>query len=309
MRVFVTGGSGFIGMRLVSALLREGNEVVCLSRSGQSSARLAAMGAEVLSGDLTDANSVRSSLIEATPSHVAHLAAEMATQRDTTRIEEVNVRGTQALLTACRELDELQSFLFVSSVIRGDAKGQTLTESDDIPSSTAYGASKAQGDALLLEAFQNWQLPAVILRPSHVYGSGGWLEQVVCDRYFRIPGKGDNLWDVVHVDDVVSACSTLLASGPKIAGEVFHVVDDEPLTMKEFFDHVASAMARKPYGHAPVWLAKLLRGAGPVDAVVRSARSSNAKLKELGWSPKYPRSSDCLADVISEILSAQNDGT
>jgi len=298
VRVFVTGGSGFIGSRLVRALAHGGHQVVCLSRSGKTSAALAALGAEVLSGDLLDTETVAGCVREARPTHVAHLAAEIATQRRKDRIDRINIQGTQTLVEACRGL-ELECFLFLSTVVRGKAKGETFAEEDIIPATTAYGQSKQAGDSILMHAHREWGLPAVILRPSHVYGPGGWLAELVGSSAFRIPGKGENLWDVVHVDDVVSACELLLDKSP--AGEVYHVVDDTPLTMNEFFGHVAQALGRKPYGHVPVWMAKLVKGSGPVVSAVRSARSTNARLKSLGWTPRYPRSADALPEVIREL--------
>lgn len=296
MRVFLTGGSGFIGFRLLEALVAGGHEVVCMSRSGGASARLSAAGATVLSGDLTDSASVESCLRESSPTHVAHLAAEIATQRNAKRIHDVNVRGTEAVIAACRELP-IEKLLFLSTVVRGNADGQTFTEDSHIPADTEYGKSKQAGDETVLHAHREWGLPGVILRPSHVYGSGGWLKELTDDKLFRLPGKGENWWDVVHVDDVVSACVLLLERAP--AGEVYHVVDDEPVTMKDFFGRVSSALGRKPYGHAPIWAAKLLKGSGPVVAAVRSAKSTNAKLKALGWSPTYPSSADGLTAVLS----------
>jgi len=304
MRVFVTGGSGFVGKRLVAALVAAEHEVVCLSRSGASSALLASMGASVLSGDLTDADSLLSCVREARPTHVAHLAAEIATQRSKERIDQVNVVGTRALIEACRGM-ELEKFLLLSSVVRGDARGKTLTEDEPIEATTVYGKSKEQGDAMVLEAHRKWDLPAVILRPSHVYGPGGWLTELLASRIFRIPGSGDNLWDLIHVDDAVAAALLLLESGP--VGEAFHVVDDEPVTMKAFFASVARASGRKPFKHAPAWLAKVAKGGGVITAATRSAKSTNAKLKALGWAPKHPKSSDAMAEVMHELseLSAQ----
>jgi len=306
MRVFITGGSGFIGARLVRALVDGGHEPVCLSRSGKTSAKLAALGAEVLSGDLTEPESIKACVHEAKPTHVAHLAAEIATQRNRDRIEKVNIHGTQALVDACHGLP-LERFLFLSTVVRGKASGETFTEADHIPATTPYGKSKAIGDELVLRAHGEWGLPGVILRPSHVYGPGGWFAGLLADRMFRIPGRGANMWDVVHVDDVVSAAMLLLEKGP--AGHAFHVVDDEPVTMKTFFAGVAKALERKPYGHAPVWLAKMLKGSGAITAAVRSARSSNARLKELGWIPRFPRSTDAIPAVIRELAAAPAAGS
>jgi nucleoside-diphosphate-sugar epimerase len=295
MRVFLTGGSGFIGFRLLETLVAGGHEVVCLSRSGTSSARLSAAGATVLSGDLTDSASLESCLRESKPTHVAHLAAEIATQRSAKRIHEVNVRGTEALIAACRDLP-LEKLLFLSTVVRGNADGQTFDETTPIPADTEYGKSKQAGDDIVLHAHQQWDLPGVILRPSHVYGPGGWLQSLIDDRMFRLPGKGDNWWDVVHVADVVSACVLLLQDAPP--GEIYHVADDEPVTMKDFFARVSAALGRKPFGHAPVWTARLIKGSGPVIAAVRSAKSSNAKLKSLGWAPTYPSSAQGLPAAL-----------
>lgn len=298
VRVFVTGGSGFIGSRLIGKLLEAGDEVICLSRSGKSSAALASAGAEVLSGDLTNADSLKSAIAEAKPTHVAHLAAEIATQRDAKAIDEVNVGGTRALVSACADAG-LERFLFLSTVVRGMATGETFTEDSVIPATTPYGKSKERGDQMVLEAYRERGLPAVILRPSHVYGPGGWFADVATSKLFRIPGPGDNFWDMVHVDDVVNACLLLLREGP--AGEVYHVVDDTPVTMKSFFEAVAKAMGRKPFGHVPGWVAKVAKGAGAIESAMRSARSSNAKLKELGWKPRYPSSLEAIATVVDEL--------
>lgn len=302
MRVFVTGGSGFIGQRLVRALIQRGDRVVCLARSDTSRETLAALGADVSPGDLCDADALARSVRDANPTHVAHLAAEIATQRSAALIDKVNVRGTRALIQACRAIDGLQAFLFLSTVVRGLSDGRVLTEDEAIAATTPYGLSKQAGDEMVLDAHRAWGLPGVVLRPSHVYGAGGWFAGLVEDRLFRLPGKGDNLWDMVHVDDVVSACLALLDQ-PRV-GEAFHVVDDEPLTMKQFFDNVAQALGRKPYGHVPVWLARLIKGTGAITAAVRSGRSSNAKLKQLGWAPNYPRSSSAIADVVAELRAS-----
>lgn len=303
MRCFVTGGSGFIGIRLVQRLIADGHEVICLSRSGETSAMLHDLGAEVLSGDLTNHESIRGALLEAEPTHVAHLAAEIATQRKKQRIHQVNVEGTRAIVEACVGLG-IEKFVFLSTVVRGMASGETFTEDTPIPATTDYGKSKEMGDSLVLGAHEGKGLPAVVLRPSHVYGPGGWFKDLLTDRLFRIPGDGENLWDVVHVDDVVSACIVVLDKAPP--GEVYHVCDDHPVTMKKFFEQAAQALGRKPFGHMPVFAAKIAKGAGPVTAAVRGARSTNAKLRGLGWEPQYPNSADAMPGVIAEITGNQS---
>lgn len=298
MRILLTGGTGFIGGRLTRALVDAGHDVVCLCRSDSSAARAAEIGAEVVRGDLAAPESLPVALEAAAPTHVAHLAAEIATQRDEDRIRRVNVDGTRALVEACRGRP-LERFLFLSTVVRGEAHGETLTEDGPIPTTTAYGRSKAEGERMVFAAHAEWGLPAVVLRPSHVYGPGGWLAALLADRLFRIPGKGDNWWDVVHVDDVVAACVLLLERGEP--GEAYHVVDDTPITMNDFFGLVTQALGRRPFGHVPVWLARLIGGKGPVDAAVRSARSSNAKLRALGWRPRWPSAAEGVPPVVEAM--------
>ena len=297
MRVLITGASGFIGSRLVQALRQDDVVVGGLARSDSSATLIEGLDAIAVRGDLAAPDALGRAVREFEPTHVCHLAAEIATQKSAERIRRVNIDGTRALLDAVREL-ELEWFLFLSTVVRGEAHGALLTEDGPIEATTVYGKSKEAGDEMMFDAARDG-LPAVVLRPSHVYGPGGWFAGLLADRFFRLPGDGQNLWDVVHVDDVVAACRTLLEHGE--AGAAYHVVDDEPVTMRVFFDRAAEALGRRPWGHVPVWLAKWIAGADPIVSAVRSARSSNARLKELGWAPSYPESTEGLAATAREL--------
>ena len=84
----------------------------------------------------------------------------------------VNVDGTRALLEACRAAGS-PKVVFASTVVTGEADGALLDEQSDLPVQTAYGRSKQEGERLLRES----PLPAVVVRPSHVYGPGGWFAE------------------------------------------------------------------------------------------------------------------------------------
>jgi nucleoside-diphosphate-sugar epimerase len=287
-RILVTGATGFIGQATIPALRARFPEAVLggLARSERSAAELAEQHLTPVRGDLggtleTLAAGVRGFAPEA----IVHLAAEIASSRDTTAIQRTNVEGTRRLAEITREIDGFRCFLYASTVVTGDAGGRVLTEEGPFPLETDYGRAKHEGERILAEL----HVPTVVVRPSHVYGPGGWFAHLVTDirrGLFRIPGSGDNWWDVVHVDDVASALTLALAAP---AGSAFHVVDDEPVRMNDFFQEVARLMGKSGVGHAPLFLARLLRGKGAVAAAVRSARSSNARLKrELGWELRYP---------------------
>jgi len=299
MRALVTGASGFIGGVVCAQMIARGDEVTALVRRPGS----APPGTASVTGDLADTASLHAAAAQARPDCVVHLAAEIASQRDGARLLAANVEGTRNLLDACVAAGTPR-FVFTSTVVTGDAAGRVLTEQEPLPVQTPYGRSKQEGERMVLES----GLPAVVLRPSHVYGPGGWYAHELVAR-LRQPGRlavvgdGANMWDVVHVDDVAQA--VLLAAVPDgPAGRVYHVVDDEPIRYYDFMALTASALGVGPPRRVPVWLARLLAGRNAVDAVVRSARSSNERIRaELGFAPRYPTAREGVPAAVAALAS------
>ncbi len=306
MRTFVTGASGFIGRALCAQLIERGHEVSALVRRPGSEPS----GTRGVLGDLLDGPSLSQAIVAERPDCVFHLAAEIASQRNERKIRTVNVQGTARLLDACLALAgpgrsaEGPRLVFASTVVTGDAHGALLTEDTPLPVQTPYGRSKQEGERLILES----GLPAVVIRPSHVYGPGGWYANELVARLrgpgrLAVVGRGENLWDVVHVQDVVGAL--LLAAEHAPGGSIYHVVDDEPITFYDFMALTAQALGVRAPRRIPVALARLAAGRNAVDAVVRSARSSNEKIKrELGWKPRYPTAREGVADAVERLSLA-----
>lgn len=295
MRAFVTGATGFIGSRVVKRLLAQGHEVHVLARDPAKAAALGLPPERVVQGDLFAIGKMRDAIRRCEV--VFHLAAEIATQADERKLWKVDVEGTDAVAEAA-EGSKIARFVFSSSVVVGDPGGAVLRPEEPLVATTAYGRAKQEAERRLLRT----DVPVVIARPSHVYGPGGWYAELVSDfargRRF-MPGSGENWWDVVHVDDVVSALVLLAEKGaPR---EAYHVVDETPVRMADFFEITARAMGLKRPRRVPVLLAKLIRGKGPIELAVRSARSDNSKLKALGWRPRFPDSKDALHDVVKEL--------
>jgi nucleoside-diphosphate-sugar epimerase len=253
-----------------------------------------------VTADLTDGAALTSALAGAAPDAVLHLAAEIASQRDASRIKAVNVDGTRALLEACAASGS-PKVVFTSTVVTGEADGALLTEESKLPVTTPYGLSKQEGEALLAQS----GLPWVVLRPSHVYGPGGWYLEELVPRLrqpgrFCVIGRGDNLWDVVHVDDVAAACVLAVERAP--SGSLFHCVDDAPITFYDFMALTADTLGLGSPRRVPAAVARLAAGRHAVTAVVRSARSSNAKLKqELGWAPRYASAAEGVPAALAGV--------
>lgn len=292
----MTGASGFLGHAVCAELGSRGHEVFALVRRPGSEPDATA----AVNGDLSDVATLTSAFEQIHPDCVIHLAAEIATQRDARKLDEVNVEGTRRLLSACRSVGGMR-FMFISTVVTGDAGGKVLDETTPLPVQTAYGRSKQQGEQLVRDS----GLASIIIRPSHVYGPGGWYAEEIVKRLrqrgrMAVVGRGHNWWDVVRVEDVGSACVTAAERAPD--GALYHVVDDRPIRYYEFVALTAEALGVGPPRHVPVWLARLSAGGDPVRAVVRSARSSNARIKnELGWEPRYPAAHEGVPDAVARI--------
>jgi nucleoside-diphosphate-sugar epimerase len=174
-----------------------------------------------------------------------------------------------------------------------------------LPVETAYGRSKQEGERLLRAS----GLPTVVVRPSHVYGPGGWFAGELVQRLrqpgrFAVVGRGKNWWDVVHVADVARALCDAAESAPD--GSTYHVVDDEPIRLADFVATIATALGIGAPRHVPVWLARLAAGRDPVAAAIRSARSSNARIRrELGWAPHYPTAADGVPAAVAALSATR----
>jgi nucleoside-diphosphate-sugar epimerase len=302
MRALVTGASGFIGGVLCAQLRDHGHEVVALVRRAGS----APAGTRELLAELGDGPQLTRALADTSPDCVFHLAAEIASQRSERKVHDVNVEGTRRLLDACVALAGAEAaagprIVFASTVVTGDAHGRLLTEQEPLPVETPYGRSKQEGERLVLAS----GLPAVVIRPSHVYGPGGWYANELIAHLrqpgrFAVIGSGENLWDVVHVEDVASALR--LAGERANAGEVYHVVDDEPIRFYDFMALTAQQLGLGPPRRIPAALARVVAGGNAVAAAVRSARSSNAKIKrELAWQPRFPNARAGVADAVARL--------
>jgi nucleoside-diphosphate-sugar epimerase len=281
--MLVTGASGFLGRQVCAELLARGCSVAALVRTPGSEPP----GTVPVVGDLTNTAAITAAVHSVAPYCVIHLAAEIGTQRDPRKIDEVNVRGMRRLVDACEALG-VRRMVFVSTVVTGNAYGALLTEETLLPVQTAYGRSKQEGERILRDS----TLEGIVIRPGHIYGPGGWYASEIITRLrrpgrFVVVGDGANLWDVVHVADAANAIVD--AAEKAQPGTCFHCADDRAVTQYEFVARTAHELGVGAPRRSPMWLARLVTGNGPAMAVVRSARTSNDKLKrELGWAPRYP---------------------
>lgn len=252
-RIFVTGGSGRIGQPLIRALVAAGNDVIALARSPEAEAAVRGAGADVVKGDLEDAEALRRGIEGA--DRVYHLAGGLR-GRGSVTADALNNQGTANLLAALESrASELKSVLLAStSAVYGD-RSSLWIEEDFVPSpNTLYGVSKVQAEERVLAACERNDLRGVIARIGAVYGPGFSFD--MAERMKRgvawLPGEGRNLVPSIVVDECVRALIHVSERGE--AGGVYHVADQSTPTLKEFYAEVHRHVGGTPVRFWSTWI-------------------------------------------------------
>ena len=230
-RVLVTGATGFIGRHLVRALIENGDEVRCLGRNPGVLRELADGGAEIVEGDLRDADVVSRSC--AGMECVCHLGALSSPWGRSQDFLSCNVQGTKHVLEGCVRRSVARC-VYVSSPSVTSTASDVINQREDAPLSrrpiSFYSHSKRLAEELVQRATSP-NLETVILRPKAVFGPG---DQSILPRLMRAAkgnrlrqiGSGENRVDLTYVANVVDAIR-LAITKPEAAGQTFLITNDE----------------------------------------------------------------------------------
>jgi nucleoside-diphosphate-sugar epimerase len=271
VKVFVTGGTGFIGGEVVRQLRARGDEVRCLVRTPEKGAAVAALGCELISGDLGDAEALRAGMDGC--DGLIHAAAMYEVGIPTSQhpaMWEANVAGTEHVLKAAQEAG-VAKIVYVSTVgVFGNTHRQVVDETYEHPGkefTSYYEETKLEAHKIAKRMFVEQGVPGVIVQPGGVYGPGDTsqvadlLEQFFAGRLPLMPFPEFGIC-LTHVEDI--AGGILLALDKGELGETY-VISGPVTTMREAIETVAAATGRKaPKRAMPVGLMKALTPIGPL---------------------------------------------
>ncbi|MBK7894539.1 MAG: NAD-dependent epimerase/dehydratase family protein [Candidatus Promineifilaceae bacterium] len=248
MKAFVTGGSGFIGQRVVQKLVARGDTVHALARSEASANLLRQLGATVFMGDITDTASMRPAMQGC--DLVFHIAAWYKVgASDWPQAEAINVGGTRRVLRLAHELG-IPKIVYTSTVaVFGDTQGQLVDEAyyKEGPFLTEYDRTKWLAHYKVALPLIEKGAPIVIVMPGAVFGPGDTSVVAQMMRMFYrgmplLPG-GDLTLTYAHVDDI--AVGHLLAADKGKVGESY-ILTGPAIPLNEMMDFWAHLIGRKP---------------------------------------------------------------
>jgi nucleoside-diphosphate-sugar epimerase len=311
VRVLLAGATSAFGKPLADHLMREGHDVIGLTRSRGKAAELERRGIGTMVADVFDRDALTKGFAIAAPDAVVSLLITLP-KNGPRRPSQVHPNlplwgtGVPNLIEAARDTGVrrfvAESFVFAYGY--GQYGPDPLSE-DDVPGETGV----IDGQAEIVEALRRMELAVVgadgvegiALRFGGRHGASLPM-RITMARALRcrvpvLPGGGHALLPFIELSDSMRAVSAALSRGS--GGEIYNIVDDEPAEMREYAAALAGAIGAPPPKSIPLWMVK---GVAPYMACVLDHTRlpvSNEKAKlALNWEPQYPTIRDAFtADI------------
>lgn len=239
MKIFITGGSGFVGQSLIQDLIQNGYDVFALARSEKSSKIVSDLGAKPVSGDLTNVDSFKFALygIDA----VVHVAAMIEMWGDYEDFYRVNVKSTEDLLKATNEA-EIKKFIYISAAaVIADGEPLVNVNEGYIPKRKPHdNYSKTKANAEEIVNNDNGLTQKIILRPPMIWGRNMRIieefRKNIEKRGFPTIGDIDHTLAICHVKNLNSAIIKSIESNKE---GTYFITDGEKRPLRLFIKELA----------------------------------------------------------------------
>lgn len=305
MRIFVTGGSGFVGSAIIKELVREGHEVTGLVRRKSRAELVERSGATVVFGDLLEPGSWTESLRD---SDLIITASQPVRFGEKVSLAEARRRSYYhgqmvGNLFLAAEGSSVKGVILTYGVQGFGSRGDKwITENDEL---NPFGYDRSITGAYwhIDKTSRKTRVPLVNIFTGWVYGQGGWFETMVRgirNGSMRVVGDGSNYMSLIHVEDLARAYAKLVEKMP--VGERYCLVDGEPVTMHDLTNFLARHMGARPPKTIEFDAYARLAGDLAAETMSCSSRVSGDKMKKrLLPELKFPSYLMGMPQVIDEM--------
>ena len=258
MKIFVTGGAGFIGSHLTTSLLKSGHTVTIydslVNSSEDSAKKLQNLGTNFICGDITDSKHLSSTLTDF--DICIHLAAQtdvLHSIKDPLHNNLVNISGTRNVLNAC--VKNHVNVIAASSASIYEESSKSLSETSSVRPQSPYGESKLAMEQILGDISKSHGINCLNLRIFNVYGKGQnikyagvitkFLENIKNETNLSIFGDGSSIRDFVSVYDVVDAITLAMQKIEGKNGDIINIASGKGTKIIELAEMMISISGKK----------------------------------------------------------------
>lgn len=304
IKVFVTGGTGYVGRHLIPVLIKKGYSVTALVRKGSDITNLKNKGVRLIYGDITKIDTLKD--IENEDIDVVfHLACSLLPISDS----RVNVKGAKNIIEIFRR-KKIKRFIYTSSaLVYGESYPEQIVDEEFSKKPLLkYAKQESEIEDFLTSLHKGDGFPVVILRFSEIFGGeGGFFEEYlrgIIKGKIPVIGNGRSNISMSYIGDVVSAL-LMAAERDDITGEVFNINIPEIITINDLVNIICEKAGVKKPAHVPVPVAWIVASMAMIVAkiirkkpflnyeIVRVAtlkggvRDISKAEKRLGFKPRF----------------------
>ncbi len=305
--MFVAGATGVLGRRLVAQFAERGHDVVGLARDDAGERLVSERGGTPRRGDVLDPASLEGA-VDA-PEVLVHAATAIPTGRkpgaaEWERNDRVRREGLSNLLAAADD-GALERVLFPSVVWVARRPDGSPFDEDAPRHPTRATASAADVEERLAAAAADRGFERTVLRCGYLYAPDAahtrQFGENLLARRMPVVGRGvlgrrDAALSLVHADDAAAAFADAVDAG---ASGLYHVVDDEPVTLAAMLREFADLLDAPEPRRVPAWLARYVVGADAARLLSSPMPTASDRFREAtGWEPAYPTYRDGLRQVV-----------
>ena len=251
MNILITGGTGYVGVNFIPALLERGHRVRILCRDKEKAKRLFGATCEIVVGDVTDKASLKGCCenIDVVFHMVAKVGNELPSDKNFAEFRKVNVEGVKNIVAEAKS-SVVKRFIHISSIAAmGIVNDEFISEKSNCNPYLPYQVTKLEGEQVVLDEFIKNEFPVIVIRPTKIYGVGEseysylTLAKLCQKGIFPKVGKGQNYTSNIYISDLVQGLVQLVENGK--LGETYILTSKNSISFHNTAKVIAEEMNKK----------------------------------------------------------------